>query len=185
MCLASASVTITATCGILQLALSFSLAFYFLSFYSHRVNKTSAYDWIFGWRSDKQRSSSVFVFSPFYNSTDNMVQDGWQVGRDTLQHSWEQCWASVLHLVFCQNNSDSMLMLVRRRVPILYPVLRFSTRADAICSFLPQPHVPFPFSFALKGPSVNEGKINRFFLGFLLLMCFCVQKPAQLGKEQS
>lgn len=124
----------------------------------------------------------MFVFSPFYNSTDNTVQDRWQVGRDTLQHSWEQCWASVLHLVFCQNNSDSMLMLVRRRVPILYPVLRFSTRADAICSFLPQPHVPFPFSSALKGPSVNEGKINRFLLSFLLLMCLC-SKASTVGKR--
>ena len=108
----------------------------------------------FGWRSDKHRSSSEFVFLPFSNSTDNMVQGGWQVGRDTLQPSWEQCWASMLHLEFCQNNSDGMLMLVRRRVPILYPVLRFSTREDAICSSLPQPHVPFPFNFALKGPSV-------------------------------
>lgn len=131
-----------------------SVSFLFFSvFFSHQVNKSSAYDWIFGWGSDKQSSFSMFVFSPFYNSTDNMVQDGWQVGRDTLQHSWEQCWASVLYFLFCQNNSDSMLMLVRRRVPILYPVLRFSTRADAICSSLPQPHVSFPFSSALKGLS--------------------------------
>lgn len=142
--------------------------YWYLIFYgfSHHFNKTSAYDWILGWRSDKYSFSSVFLFSPFYDNTDNMVQDGWQVEKDTLQHAWEQCWASVLHLVFCQNNSDSMLMLVRRHVPILYPILRFSTRADAICSFLPQPHVPFPFSFALKGPSVNEGKLNRFSSAF-------------------
>lgn len=128
--------------------------------FSHQFNKTSAYDWILGWRSDKQSFSSVLLFSPFYDNTDNMVQDGWQVERDTLQHAWEQCWASVLHLVFCQNNSDSMLKLVRRHVPILYPILGFFTRTDAICSFLPQPHVPFPFSFALKEPSVNEGKLS-------------------------
>ena len=149
-----APVTLISLVPVGPLIFSSFLGFFFLHlvvFFSHQVNKTIAYDCIFGWRSDKQRSSSVFVFSPFYDSTDNMVQDGWQVVRDTLQHSWEQCWASVLHLVFCQNNSDSMLMLARRRVPILYPVLRFSTRADAICSFLPQPHVPLPFQPRLKG----------------------------------
>lgn len=77
-----------------------------------------------------------------------------------------------------------MLMLVRRRVPKPNPILRFSTRADAICSFLPQPHVPFPFSCALKGPDVKEGEISSVFVVVLLLMCFCVQKPAQLGRVQ-
>lgn len=127
----------------------------------------------------------MLVFLPFYNSSDNMVQEGWQVRRDTLQHSREQCWASVLHFLFCQNNSDSMLMLVRQRVPILYPVLRFSTRADAICSFLPQPHVPFPFSFALKGPSVNEGKIKRFFPQLSVANAFLCSKASTVGGKNS
>lgn len=129
----------------------------------------------------------MFVFSHFYISTANVVQGGWQVGRDMLQHSWEQCWTSVLHLVFCQNNSDSMSMLVRRWVPILYPILRFYTRADAICSFLPLPHVSFPFSFSSKGSSKWEvcvPGINRLLSSFVLLMRFSVQKSTLLKKKK-
>lgn len=120
--------------------------------------------------------------SPCYNSTDKHGP-GWMARRDALQHSWEQCWASVLHLVFCQNNSDSMLMLVRRRVPILYPILRFSTRADAICSFLPQPHVPFPFSFALKGPSVNEERNQQISPQLSVANVFLCSKASTVGKR--
>lgn len=67
----------------LQLVPSFSQAFYFAClFFSPRLLLMTG---SFGWRSDKQRSSSIFSFSPFYNSIDKAVQDGWQVGRDTLQ----------------------------------------------------------------------------------------------------
>lgn len=124
-----------------------------------------------------------FLFLPFYDNTDNMVHDGWQVERDTLQHAWEQCWASVLHLVFCQNNSDSMLMLVRQHVPILYPIIRFSTRADAICSFLPQPHVPFPFQLCIKGTQCKWGKTQQIFPQLFVANVFLCSKASTVGKR--
>lgn len=131
------------------------------------------------------RFPSMFLFLLLYISGGNVVQSGCGVERDTLQHSWEPCWTSVLHLVFCQNNSDSMLMLLRRRVPILNPVLGFPQEQMPYVLFC-HSHMSPPLTAPLKrDPAETGGKTNRFFFSSLLLMCFCVQKPAQLRKEQS
>lgn len=124
------------------------------------------------------REPPACLYSPL---SDNAVHAGWRAGGGT--HA-AVLWGgtpkpSALLRVFCQNNFDSMLMLARRRVPMPPPVLEQLPYVPVRRSHMS----PFPLSAALKGPGVNEGKINRLSLSSPPLNVFLCSKASAVGKR--